>query len=132
MLETNDIVYICNHGLIVKVGRDKDDTNRLTIRLFDFDVLDCLDDALERLWVTEAISNFILKFSFDMKLGELLEDYLFHPIGNGLMLQLENIIENKIYEYENFNGMVFSKLLAIHISNHIHGCVSELETGHTK
>lgn len=132
MLETNDIVYICNHGLIVKVVRDEDNMSRLTLKLFDFEVLDRLEDALERLWVTEAINDFILRFSFDMKLGELLDDYLFHPIGNGLMLQIENIIENKIYEYENYNGMAFSKLLAIHISNHLHGRVSELETGHIK
>lgn len=132
MLETNDIVYICNHGLIVKVVRDKEDMNRLTLNLFDFEVLDCVEDALERLWITEAINNFILRFSFDMHLGELLDDYLFQPIGNGLMRQLENIIENKIYEYENFNGMAFSKLLAIHISNHVHGRVLELETGHIK
>ncbi|QVW28814.1 hypothetical protein [Bacillus phage SWEP1] len=132
MLETNDIVYICNHGLIVKVVRDEESMGRLILNLFDFEVLDRIDDALERLWVAEAINNFILRFSFDMNLGELLDEYLFHPIGNGLMLQLENIIENKIYEYENFNGMAFSKLLAIHIANHVHGRVLELETGHTK
>lgn len=129
MLEKNDIVYICNHGLIVKVSEDM---NRLTIKLFDFRVLDRIEDALERLWITEAINDFILRFSFDMKLGELLDDYLFHPIGVGLILQIENIIEHKIYEYENYNGMAFSKLLAIHISNHVHGRVLELETGHTK
>ncbi|UNA01474.1 hypothetical protein MG295_00057 [Bacillus phage vB_BcgM] len=130
MLETKDIVYICNHGLMVKVDRDKDDITRLTIDLFDFSILDDIEDALEKFWVVEAVSDFIVRFATDMDFGEILTTYLLKPIDDSLLLLLEDIIQTKIYKYEDMNGMSFEKLLAIHIANYLYGRALELETGH--
>ena len=129
MLETTDIVYICNHGLRVKVEKDTRYSTRLNLDFFDFDVLECLDDDTEKLWVIRAINNFVVKFTVDMNLKEALDEYKHYPFDDLLMLTVESIIQNKINDYENINGMSFSKLLGIHISNYLYGCALELESG---
>jgi len=96
---------------------------------FDFDVLECLDDDTEKLWVIRAINNFVVKFTVDMNLKEALDEYKHYPFDDLLMLTVESIIQNKINDYENINGMSFSKLLGIHISNYLYGCALELESG---
>ncbi|AEZ66066.1 hypothetical protein BCB4_0273 [Bacillus phage B4] len=120
---------MCNHGLRVKVAKDTRYSTRLNLDFFDFDVLDCIDDDTEKLWVIRAINDFVVKFTVDVNLKEALDEYKYYPFDDLLMLTVESIIQNKINDYENVNGMAFSKLLGIHIANYVHGCALELESG---
>ncbi|QEM43119.1 hypothetical protein CHOTACABRAS_65 [Bacillus phage Chotacabras] len=130
MIIQSDIDFICTRGLRTKVTQDKNDNTRLNIDLFDFDVLDILEDKMDVVLVSRAINNFVLTFAVTVNLKDTLDGFRFQPFDDLLIAKFEHIIQEKIYEYENIHGVKFSKLLSIHIFNYVHGCL--LETGHVQ
>ncbi|ARQ94981.1 hypothetical protein FLAPJACK_67 [Bacillus phage Flapjack] len=127
MFLTSDLDYIIRNGVEITVR--KDTQNRLTIGIFDFSVLAILENREMRDMVTRAINDFILRFVSETKLGEALDEFMGKPINNSLTYIIEYTIQQKMDYYEHINGLDFQRLLGMHITNYVQGCLLELETG---